>query len=149
VSTGRRDPATRNHGQVSRTIRTTARRPGVKGIPKPVEPKASNKLSSGRPSRQAVYQRLEEAAGELKDRLGGLPSPVEAEDIWTAIWYQEAHHSTALEGNTLVLQQVELLLADGRAVGNKALREYMEVRGVCRRGKVGLRPGPRTKRLEA
>jgi fido (protein-threonine AMPylation protein) len=88
-----------------------------------------NKLGPGRPSRQAVYQRLEEGVAELRDRLGGLPLPAEAEDIWTAIWYQEAHHSTALEGNTLVLQQVELLLAEGRAVGNKELREYMEVRG--------------------
>ena len=88
-----------------------------------------NKTGPGRPSRKAVYQRLEEAVAELRDRLGGLPSPAEAEDIWTAIWYQEAHHSTALEGNTLVLQQVELLLAEGRAVGNKELREYMEVRG--------------------
>lgn len=88
-----------------------------------------NKSGLGRPSRQAVYYRLEEAVAELRERLGGLPSPAEAEDIWTAIWYQEAHHSTALEGNTLVLQQVELLLAEGRAVGNKELREYMEVRG--------------------
>ena len=88
-----------------------------------------NKIVRGRPSRQSVYRRLEEAIAELRDRLGGLPSPTEAEDIWTTIWYQEAHHSTALEGNTLVLQQVELLLAEGRAVGNKELREYMEVRG--------------------
>jgi hypothetical protein len=88
-----------------------------------------NKVGRGRPSREAVYRRLEEAIVELRDRLGGLPSPAEAEDIWTSIWYQEAHHSTALEGNTLVLQQVEVLLAEGRAVGNKELREYMEVRG--------------------
>ena len=88
-----------------------------------------NNKARGRPSRQAVYQRLEDAIAELKDRLGGLPTPAEAEDIWGAIWYQEAHHSTALEGNTLVLQQVEVLLAEGRAVGNKELREYLEVRG--------------------
>jgi Fic family protein len=88
-----------------------------------------NKSTRGRPSRQAVYERLEDAIAELRDRLGGLPTPTEAEDIWTAIWYQEAHHSTALEGNTLVLQQVEVLLAEGRAVGNKELREYLEVRG--------------------
>ncbi len=61
--------------------------------------------------------------------MGGLPSPVEADGIWTAIWYQEAHHSTALEGNTLVIRQVESLLAEGRAVGNKELREYLEVTG--------------------
>lgn len=61
--------------------------------------------------------------------MGGLPSPLEASDIWTDIWYQEAHHSTAIEGNTLVLSQVEELLREGRAVGSKHLREYMEVRG--------------------
>jgi len=67
--------------------------------------------------------------GELRDRLGGLPSPGEADGIWRGIWLEEAHHSTAIEGNTLVLKQVEQLLEQGRAVGNKELREYMEVRG--------------------
>ena len=61
--------------------------------------------------------------------MGGLPSPVEAEGIWRDIWYEEAHHSTAIEGNTLVLKQVERLLDEGKAVGNKDLSEYMEVRG--------------------
>jgi len=61
--------------------------------------------------------------------LGGLPSPLEAQGIWRGIWLEEAHHSTALEGNTLVLQQVQQLLDEGRAVGNKELREYMEVQG--------------------
>ena len=60
---------------------------------------------------------------------GGLPSPLEAEGIWRGIWLEEAHHSTAIEGNTLVLKQVEVLLAEGRAVGNKELSEYLEVRG--------------------
>ncbi len=40
-----------------------------------------------------------------------------------------SHHSTAIEGNTLVLKQVEALLEQGRAVGNKELAEYMEVKG--------------------
>ena len=61
--------------------------------------------------------------------MGGLPSPLEAADIWKGIWFEEAHHSTAIEGNTLVLKQVEQLLAEGRAVGNKELTEYLEVRG--------------------
>ncbi|MDQ3385348.1 MAG: Fic family protein [Actinomycetota bacterium] len=61
--------------------------------------------------------------------MGGLPNPLEAGDIWRGIWLEEAHHSTAIEGNTLVLRQVELLLAEGRAVGDKSLREYMEVKG--------------------
>ncbi len=84
---------------------------------------------AGRPSRGDIYRRLEEASAELRDRLGGLPSPAEADAIWTTIWFAEAHNSTALEGNTLVLRQVERLLADGLAVGNKELKDYMEVRG--------------------
>jgi hypothetical protein len=83
----------------------------------------------GRKSRSAIFQQLDEAVVELRQRLGGLPSPVEAEDVWGNIWYQEVHNSTAIEGNTLVLQEVELLLREGRAVGNKKLAEYMEVRG--------------------
>jgi hypothetical protein len=90
-----------------------------------------NKISArrGRPSRAEVYDRLRVQIRELHERLGGLPSPLEAQGIWRDIWLEEAHHSTALEGNTLVLKQVEQLLEEGRAVGNKELREYMEVRG--------------------
>jgi hypothetical protein len=83
----------------------------------------------GRKSREAIYAQLAEGVEELRIRLGGLPSPVEAEDIWGDIWYQEAHNSTAIEGNTLVLREVEILLREGRAVGDKQLAEYMEVRG--------------------
>jgi Fic family protein len=83
----------------------------------------------GRPSRTAIHERLEVEVRELRERLGGLPRPTEAEGIWQDIWYHEAHNSTALEGNTLVLRQVERLLSEGRAVGNKELREYLEVWG--------------------
>ena len=83
----------------------------------------------GRPSREVVYERLDVQIAELWQRLGGLPSPMEAQDIWRGLWYEEAHHSTAIEGNTLVLKQVEALLEQGRAVGNKELGEYMEVKG--------------------
>jgi hypothetical protein len=69
------------------------------------------------------------AIAELNIRLGGLPSPKESEYVWSDIWHLEAHHSTALEGNTLVLREVEALLEQGRAVGAKPLREYMEVQG--------------------
>ena len=86
-------------------------------------------MPRGRPPRAAIYQRLDTQIAELWARMGGLPNPDEASEIWTGIWYEEAHHSTAIEGNTLVLRQVEALLAEGRAVGDKELREYMEVRG--------------------
>lgn len=86
-------------------------------------------MPRGRPTRQSIYDRLDEAIVDLRERLGGLPSPAEAEEIWAELWHQEAHHSTALEGNTLILDEVRQLLDEGRAVGHKELREYMEVIG--------------------
>ena len=77
---------------------------------------------------------------------GGPPDPAEAEGIWTTIWFEEAHNSTAIEGNTLVLKQVERLLTDGVAVGNRELREYMEVRGYASAAQwvygQAIEPGP-------
>lgn len=93
------------------------------------QPNKSEGARRGRPPRADVYKRLSVQIGELRDKLGGLPRPEEAEGVWRGIWLEEAHHSTAIEGNTLVLKQVELLLAEGRAVGNKELSEYLEVRG--------------------
>jgi Fic family protein len=65
--------------------------------------------------------------------------------VWREIWYQEAHNSTALEGNTLVLRQVEALLRSGRAVGHKELKDYLEVRGYADAAEwvygQGLEPG--------
>jgi Fic family protein len=90
---------------------------------------AVGEMARGRPSRATVYARLDAAIEELQSRLGGLPSPKESETIWSDIWHLEAHHSTALEGNTLVLREVEALLGEGRAVGAKPLKEYMEVKG--------------------
>src|SRR5579871_2623560 len=82
----------------------------------------------GRKPRSVVYTSVADAMQELS-RIGGLPSPTEAEDIWGDIWFAEAHNSTAIEGSTLVLKEVKLLLAEGRAVGNKQLAEYLEVQG--------------------
>ena len=86
-------------------------------------------MARGRPARATVYARLDVAIAELRERFGGLPTPKESEPIWSDIWHVEAHHSTALEGNTLVLREVEALLEQGRAVGAKPLREYLEVKG--------------------
>jgi cell filamentation protein, protein adenylyltransferase len=81
-----------------------------------------------RPSRQAIYDRLEQAVDDL-ELMGGLPSVHEAKGIWEGIWHEEAHHSTAMEGNTLVAREVQLLLFEGRAVGSKEFKEYLEVQG--------------------
>ncbi|RIK17083.1 MAG: Fic family protein [Acidobacteria bacterium] len=86
-------------------------------------------MPRGRPTRASVYARLDAALDELNTRLGGLPLPEEANFVWRDIWHLEAHHSTAIEGNTLVIREVEALLEQGRAVGAKPLKEYMEVKG--------------------
>jgi Fic family protein len=86
-------------------------------------------MPGGRPSRVAIHERLDFEVGELRERLGGMPLPPEAEDIWTEIWYHEAHSSTAIEGNTLALREVEILLSEGQAVGEKQLKDYLEVAG--------------------
>jgi len=86
------------------------------------------KVPSGRPTRQQVIADFDRSLNDLW-AVGGLPSPWEAEGIWDDIWQEETHHSTAMEGNTLVLRQVKVLLDEGRAVGNKELREYLEIEG--------------------
>lgn len=52
----------------------------------------ANKSSPGRPPQSVVYERLQTQMVELRERVGGLPSPVEAQDIWRGIWLEEAHH---------------------------------------------------------
>ena len=89
-------------------------------------------MARGRPSRETVYRRLDGSVSELHARFGGLPTPDEASGIWADICHLEAHHSTALEGNTLVLGQVEALLDQGRTVGAKPLKDYLEVKGYGR-----------------
>src|SRR2546425_11976751 len=87
----------------------------------------------GRPSRVEVLRSLDRAIDDLGS-VGGLPLPAEAEAIWGGIWYEEAHHSTAIEGNTLILKEVERLLREGRAVGSKELAEYLVGEGYAKGG---------------
>lgn len=86
------------------------------------------KEGRGRPSRASIYTAVEHSMADL-DRIGGLPGPDEAGDIWADIWFEETHNSTAIEGNTLILKQVQTLLETGQAVGDKQLAEYLEVQG--------------------
>lgn len=86
------------------------------------------KNGRGRPSRLWIYEAVDGSIAELR-RIGGLPGPAVASEIWRDIWYEETHNSTAIEGNTLLLKQVRALLEEGRAVGDKELREYLEVKG--------------------
>ena len=74
------------------------------------------KEGRGRPSRISIYAAVEQATTEL-NRIGGLPRPDVAEDIWAGIWYEETHNSTAIEGNTLILKEVRELLETGQPSG--------------------------------
>ena len=85
-------------------------------------------MTRGRPSRQTIFSRFAAGLDELR-QVGGLPAPAQASAIWDDIWHLEAHNSTAIEGNTLVLREVERLLDEGKAVGAKPLKDYLEVRG--------------------
>jgi Fic family protein len=85
-------------------------------------------MPRGRPSRETIFDRFAAALDEL-DQFGGLPTPAEASQIWDDIWHLEAHNSTAIEGNTLVLREVERLLQTGQASGAKPLKDYLEVKG--------------------
>lgn len=87
---------------------------------------ASESANRGRPSRASILAAVDRELSELSE-IGGLPRPAEADAIWDGIWYEETHNSTAIEGNTLILKEVELLLREGRAVGDKQLSEYLEV----------------------
>lgn len=82
----------------------------------------------GRFSRRETFLALDRSLEDLA-RVGGLPHPTEAESIWRAIWHEETHHSTAIEGNTLTIRQVEALLEERRAVGNRELAAYLDVAG--------------------
>jgi Fic family protein len=98
-------------------------------LPQPTTARRPSRL--GRPTRASYHQRVEQGREELQ-RLGGLPSPNEAAEIWTAIWYDESHNSTALEGNTLVIAEVEALLRDKQVVGEKPHKDYLEVTGYAK-----------------
>jgi fido (protein-threonine AMPylation protein) len=81
----------------------------------------------GRPSLAEVLARVDEEVKLLHDHLGGLPRAVEADHILRAIWIDDVHNSTAIEGNTMTRAQVAALVEGGRAAGS--LAESLDVRG--------------------
>lgn len=85
-------------------------------------------MPRGRPSRQQVFVTLDQARADLAV-IGGLPEPAVFQDVWADIWTEETHNSTAIEGNTLRLKQVQVLLEDGLVTGSqKELREWLEAK---------------------
>jgi Fic/DOC family len=85
-------------------------------------------MPRGRPSRQQVFESLDQARSDLLI-IGGLPEPSVFQDVWADIWIEETHNSTAIEGNTLRRRQVQLLLEDGIVSGSAhELKEWLEAK---------------------
>lgn len=89
----------------------------------------NKKGPGGRHSRAAIYERAFDAIREVQREVGTLPSPVEAWAAWEELWIADAHNSTAIEGNTLVLSQVRALLHARETSGRRPLKDYAEVLG--------------------
>jgi fido (protein-threonine AMPylation protein) len=84
----------------------------------------------GRPSLKELLALVDEEARLLHQRLGGLPRAVEADQILRAIWIDDVHNSTAIEGNTMTRAQVEELVENRRA--SASVVETMEVEAYSR-----------------
>lgn len=71
-------------------------------------------------------------AREVRDRHGGIPTPEDARAEWAELWIADAHNSTAIEGNTLTLEQVRAVLEDGTTAGSRPLADHLDVVGYAR-----------------
>ncbi len=94
------------------------------------ESRKTHKRGPGRPSLDEVLARLDEEVALLHRHLGGLPHAVEADHILRAIWIDDVHNSTAIEGNTMTRAQVQALIDQGLAAGT--LAESLDVQGYAR-----------------
>lgn len=77
-----------------------------------------------------MLSRLGEEVALLHKDLGGLPRAVEADEILRAIWIDDVHNSTAIEGNTMTRSQVEELVERRRVSAD--LSETLDVEGYAR-----------------
>jgi hypothetical protein len=95
-----------------------------------IKKRRENSARGGRPSIEEVLGRVDAEVSLLHTHLGGLPRAVEADQILRAIWIDDVHNSTAIEGNTMTRAQVEALVERRRASGT--LVETAEVEGYAR-----------------
>lgn len=91
--------------------------------------KQNNFTARGRAPRSAVYERVLAVMHEVTADNGTLPAPARARNAWEELWIADAHNSTAIEGNTLVLAQVRDLLHRQETSGRRPLKDYLEVLG--------------------
>lgn len=84
----------------------------------------------GRPALADVLADVDEEVTLLHGSLGGLFRAVEADEILRAIWLDDVHNSTAIEGNTMTRAQVEDVV-EGRKASAR-LVEALEVEAYAR-----------------
>ncbi|MCX8080619.1 MAG: Fic family protein [Bacteroidia bacterium] len=72
-------------------------------------------------------QRLSEKKSRLDQRRPLSPSALER--IKSELYLEWNHHSNAIEGNTLTLNETKVVLQDGLTIGGKSLREHLEIVG--------------------
>jgi Fic family protein len=89
-------------------------------------------MPKGRPSLRQVLAKMIDEVVVMHKEFGGLPSSLEANEIWKDIWLEETHHSTAIEGNTLTSKEVYNLVEQDMVTGHKEMRHYLEVQGYSR-----------------
>ena len=87
-----------------------------------------NKLGTDPKELQGVLKKLDDVIGQVSKGKSWAALP-RSDESWQQLLFEETHNSTAIEQNTLSLYEVGVLLEDGKALGNKKLVEYMEVRG--------------------
>jgi len=74
----------------------------------------------------SCYEELNQKIKRLNSIKTGL-SQITLTSYEQAFNVEFAHHSTAIEGNTLSLIEAKLVIEDGLAVGGKSLREIYEI----------------------
>jgi fido (protein-threonine AMPylation protein) len=95
-----------------------------------VDKRRESARAPGRPTLAEVLANVDEEVALLHGSLGGLPRAVEADEILRAIWLDDVHNSTAIEGNTMTRAQVEDLV-EGRKASAR-LVEALEVEAYAR-----------------
>ena len=68
---------------------------------------------------------------ELKDRIKSMRplNETEIERLREEFMIENTYHSNAIEGNTLTLRETALILQEGITIGEKPLKEHLEVIG--------------------
>lgn len=83
------------------------------------------KITYDIPEIAKLLERLDKKKSKI-DALRPLPSVV-IRGITESLTLEWTHHSTAIEGNSLTLQETKVVLEEGMTIKGKSLREHFEI----------------------